>query len=45
MKRQLPKKKKKEFRVMMVKMVQDLGKRIRHRLRTYKRCLTKSYKM
>ena len=44
MKRQLPKKKK-EFRVMMVKMVQDLGKRIRHRLRTYKRCLTKSYKM
>lgn len=39
------KKKKKEFRVMMVKMVQDLGKRIRHRLRTYKRCLTKSYKM
>ena len=39
------KKKKKEFRVMMVKMVQDLGKRMRHRLRTYKRCLTKSYKM
>ena len=37
--------KKKKNRVMMVKMVQDLGKRMRQRLRTYKRCLTKSYKM
>ena len=32
----------KHFRVMIVKMIQDLGKRTRHRLRSYKRCLTKS---
>ena len=38
-------KKKREFRLTIVKMVQDLGKRKRHRFRTYKRCLTKSYKM
>ena len=32
----------KEFRVMIVKMIQDLGKRMRHRLRRYNKCLTKS---
>ena len=32
----------KEFRVIIVKMIQDIGKRWRHRLRRYKKCLTKS---
>ena len=30
----------KEFRVMTVKMIQDLGKQWRHRPRRYKKCLT-----
>ena len=34
----------KEFRVMTVKMIQDLRKRMEHRLRRYKKCLTKSWK-
>ena len=30
----------KEFRVMTVNMIQDLGKQWRHRPRRYKKCLT-----
>ena len=30
----------KEFRIMIVKMIQDLGKRMRQRSRTCKKCLT-----
>ena len=32
---------KKEFRVMIVKMIQDTGKEYRHRLGSYKKYLTK----
>ena len=32
----------KEFRIMIVKMIQDLGKRMRERLRRCKKCLTKT---
>ena len=32
----------KDFKVMLVKMIQDLGKRWRNRPRRYKICLTKS---
>ena len=32
----------KEFRIMRVKMIQDLGKRWRQRSRTCKKCLTKT---
>ena len=32
----------KEFRVMIVRKIQDPGKEWRHRLRRYKKCLTKS---
>ena len=31
----------KEFRVMIVKMIQDLRKEQRHRSKRYKKCLTK----
>ena len=31
----------KEFRVMIVKMIQNLRNRMEHRLRKYKKCLTK----
>ena len=33
----------KEFRIMIVKMIQDLGKRIEARLRRHKKCLPKTY--
>ena len=33
---------KKEFRVMIVKMIQNLGNRMEARLRRYKKCLTKT---
>ena len=36
--RNLPKK---EFRIMIVKMIQDLGKRMEGKLRRCKKCLTK----
>ena len=32
----------KEFRIMTVKMIQDLGKKWRQRLRRCKKCLTKT---
>ena len=32
----------KEFRVIIVKMIQDLEKDWRHRLRRYNKCLTKT---
>ena len=32
----------KEFRIMIVKMIQDLGKEWRHRPRGYKKCLIKN---
>ena len=32
----------KEFRIMIVKMIQDLGKEWRQRSRRYKKCLTKT---
>ena len=34
----------KEFRLMIVKMIQDLGKEWRQRWRRHKKCLTKIYK-
>ena len=34
----------KEFRIMIVNMIQDLGKRIGQRLRRCKKCLPKTYK-
>ena len=34
----------KEFRIMIVKMIQDLKTEWRHRSRRYKKCLTKTYK-
>ena len=33
----------KEFRIMIMKMIQDLGKRIEARLRRHKKCLPKTY--
>ena len=35
----------KEFRIMIVKMIKDLGKEWRQRLRRCKKCLTKTYKI
>ena len=32
----------KEFIIMIVKMIQNLGNRMKHRLRKYKKCLTRT---
>ena len=34
-----------EFRIMIVKMIQDIRKRTEAQTRRYKKCLTKSYKI
>ena len=32
----------KEFRIMIMKMIQDLGKRMEAKMRRWKKCLTKT---